>query len=130
MDFAVEVDWEFQAPHWVDFTGPDDPDADSWFEAQQPKDTKSERRLRFQTTTAPRQRRPENTPINVVRRSAMCCLRKAGDEALTPVRSVGTALPFKLMVKGPATPDHQGQNSVRRDPRDDFMGRFRLLAGP
>jgi hypothetical protein len=34
MSFRVDLDWEFDAPHWVDLTQAFQPDTDLWFEAE------------------------------------------------------------------------------------------------
>jgi hypothetical protein len=36
MDFQIDLDWEFEAPHWIDFTKDIDPNADLWFETKHP----------------------------------------------------------------------------------------------
>lgn len=56
--FRIEFEWEFDAPHWFDFTKADDEQLDVWFEASEAETAKKELQL---TTTDCETHSPVNT---------------------------------------------------------------------
>ena len=72
----TDFDWEFSAPHWIDFNAEDDPNVDKWFDLNlhnQQKTSVKDSTISQNPTTSinirqsrlPRKKRNPNDPLNL-----------------------------------------------------------------
>ena len=72
----TDFDWEFYAPHWIDFNAEDDPNADKWFDLNLDNKLKSSinnssisqnptASINIRQSKLPRRKRTADDPLNL-----------------------------------------------------------------